>query len=280
MSSMPKAYLDTTILTDALLKPGAAGQAARAAIKRFAITELPVYAIKEFKAGPLQNFAWIHNKLVGTRSFAAALDLLHGMSRTPRRYTTSTAIEALREAASSIGRKTNAELAQRYGQTATLDRMLYDEFRLAIRMLIERAWRKRRKVSTHVVQPLSCYPEATPHDERGLVVLDPCKCRIDGECCMAAALKAKPELLRKLRDATLAGGEGQETKRRAKALRNLYRSPKQGLTEDACRALGDAIIVFFAPNDATILTRTSVTTKGWPGLFPKSPRSHNRRTRG
>src|SRR5208337_350174 len=96
---MSKAFIDTTVLTDALIKTGEVRKSAIEAIRKFSVTELPVFAIKEFKAGPLKNFAWMHNKLVTVASFERALDALHRMSRTPRRYTTSTAIEALREAA-------------------------------------------------------------------------------------------------------------------------------------------------------------------------------------
>ena len=66
---MAKAFVDTTILADALLKKGDSGVAARGALQRYDKTELPVYAIKELKAVPIRNMAWFHNKLVSTRSF-------------------------------------------------------------------------------------------------------------------------------------------------------------------------------------------------------------------
>ena len=60
---MSKAFVDTTILTDSLLKDGAVAKTPKKGLKQFEITELPVYAIKEFKSGPLKNFKWFHNKL-------------------------------------------------------------------------------------------------------------------------------------------------------------------------------------------------------------------------
>ena len=45
-----------------------------------------------------------------------------------------------------------------------------------------------------------------------------------------------------------------EHKRRSKALREIARKPKLGVTEEQCRALGDAVFAFFAPADSVILT--------------------------
>lgn len=60
---MSKAFVDTTILADALLKPGEVEQLTKTALLRYTTTELPVYAIKEFKAGVLKNYIWFYNKL-------------------------------------------------------------------------------------------------------------------------------------------------------------------------------------------------------------------------
>src|SRR5271169_2051212 len=100
---MSKAFVETTVLTDALLKSGVPSRTAKRAIARFETSLLPLYAIKEFKAGPLRAFVWVHNKLVAGRSFSATLDVLQRLSRTPQRYLTSTAIEALRVSAYSTG---------------------------------------------------------------------------------------------------------------------------------------------------------------------------------
>jgi len=53
-SSKERAFVDTTVLTDALLKVGEPRDRAKAAIARFVESLLPVYAIKEFQAGPLE----------------------------------------------------------------------------------------------------------------------------------------------------------------------------------------------------------------------------------
>src|ERR1700729_967557 len=122
---MAKAFVETTVLADALLKPEA-GKTAREALRKYEVTELPEYALKEFKAGPLKNVVWFHNKLVTTSSFVKAIDALQKMSLSPKRYTTATALEALREAAKKTGSITMSEMVRSYGPTATQDAVLTD----------------------------------------------------------------------------------------------------------------------------------------------------------
>lgn len=252
---MSKAFIDSTVLTDALLKTGQIKQNAEDALKRYEITELPVYAIKEFKAGPLSNFAWMHNKLATTQSYSKALDALHRMSRTPKRYTTSTAIEALRDASSdSIGKQTPEKLAEKYGKDAGMDKILCDEFRLAIRTKIAMAWKKRRKVTTKVVLPLPCYREGSPYEERGQLITKPTRCLKTEDCYLAEELKKKPNELKILKQVIEKLPEKLENKKRAKILRKLYRTPKQPASDSDCKALGDAIYAIFAPQDSIILT--------------------------
>ena len=184
---MSKAFIDTTVLTDALIKSAEIRKSAIEALKKFNVTELPVFAIKEFKAGPLKNFAWMHNKLAILGSFEKAIDALQRMSRTPRRYTTSTAIEALREAAGSISRQTPGTLVAKYGADASMDKVQCDEFRLAINVAIRKPWKKRRDITTDVVLPLPCYREVAPYERRGLIELEPNKCNPPGECSLSPA---------------------------------------------------------------------------------------------
>lgn len=250
---MDKAILDTTVLTDILLNSGEAKTIALKAINCYCETYLPVYAIKEFKAGPLKNFAWIHNKLVTTGSYEKSIDALQRMSRTPRRYTTSTALQALREASKSIGKQTSTDLLKKYGESASIDKILCDEFRLVLKFKIVTAWKKRRKVSTDITTPLPCYREVAPYEKRGLIELNPKVCDSENECSMSSALKSKPEELRKMRDAIM-DSEKPENIRRSKILRQLYRKPNALLQDKECRNLGDVIFAFFAPSDAEILT--------------------------
>lgn len=248
---MPKAYIDTTVLTNALLKRNwPLGKAAIAGIARYASSSLPVYAIKEFKGGPLANYVYVHNKLVSTQSLAQTIAAIHGVVR--KRYQVSTALEALAEAARAAGGATTSQLEQKYGEKARSDRVNCDEYRLALKALIFRAWERRRKVTSYVIQPLACYSEEKPFEKQGLIRLDPKRCDPKPECCLALAFRADTRQRRALERAIQEEPQKPENARRLQALASL-RSGKP-MTEKMCRDLGDAIFAFFAPADCTILT--------------------------
>ena len=250
---MNKAFIDSTILTDALIKSGEAKKLALGALNKFDITELPVFAIKEFKAGPFKNFVWMHNKLVTVGSYKGALLALQRMSRTPKHYTTSTAIEALSEAAGSIGRQTPDSFIKKYGESASMDKILCDEFRLTLKTIIMKGWKKRRKITTEITSPLPCYREVPPYENRGLIEIEPRKCNPPGECSLAPLLRGKLEEMKKMREA-IKDSDKLENKRRSKTLRQLYRKPKEPIEEKDCLNLGDAIYVLICPHDSIIIT--------------------------
>jgi hypothetical protein len=188
---LPKAYVDTTILADILLKAGQPkGDQALAALQTFESTQLPAYAIKEFKRGALARFAWLHNKFVTTNSFTQTMAALHAVAGTPLRYLTSTALEAVVKASASIAHETPASLGAKYGNDAHMDNILRDEYRLAIKKVIFQAWASLRNVTTETVHPLSCYDEKPPYEKRGMIELDPKKCDLQPTCCLAPRLRA------------------------------------------------------------------------------------------
>jgi hypothetical protein len=130
LSSKDRAFVDTTVLTDVLLNVGEPRDSARAALARFAETLLPVYAIKEFEAGPLANYCWIHNVLVNEQSMSRALRRVHAVSRTLQRYLTSTAIEAMAVAThAALGDMDPATALAKYGVTS-IDGLAATELRL------------------------------------------------------------------------------------------------------------------------------------------------------
>src|SRR5260221_8295622 len=96
---MSKAFIETTVLTNLLLKYGSKKQKdAQNALKRYDGSILPVYSIKEWKAGPLRTFAWLHDKLAITRSIGQTLIAINEVS--PYKiYIRSTSLEALDAAA-------------------------------------------------------------------------------------------------------------------------------------------------------------------------------------
>lgn len=250
---MHKAFIDTTILTNILLKSGELRNSSVEALKRYDKTLLPVYAIKEFKAGPLANYAYIHNKLVTEKSYAATLSALQRLSLTPQRYKTATALEALAEASKSSKKYISPELLEKYAMNP--DHLMFEASRLAIKVLIFKSWKRRRSVTTDIVCPLPCYKEVPPSENKhGLIDMNPKKCQDGFKCSLDHDLKAKRDDLQKLKDSIDVKSDRIEDKRRSKVLKELIRKPKTPLGNNDCRALGDAIFAFFAPVDAVILT--------------------------
>lgn len=250
---MSKAFVETTILTNILLKESQdEGKAALAELGRFDVTELPVYAIKEFTAGPLHNYVYVHNKLVDTKSYPATLKAVSKIiAYQPRKA--STALEALVESESSIEKKIPGGLQIKYGDKATSDSIHCDESRLILNYLIKKAWKRRRSVTSSVVNELSCYEETAPEEiANGSIKLKNKKCK--KECSMADALRKEPEVLTKLRDSIDPSSNRKEDTKRREALKLLLKHPKHEMTDDLCRNLGDAVFSFFAPPDSTIIT--------------------------
>jgi len=178
---MSDAYVETTVLTDILLKPKTPKQErAKAALTRYENTLLPVYSIKEWKAGPLHYFAWLHDKLVLTQSLADSVQAIAALPRLG--YLRATSMEAL-AAAGQVAKKQ----PKKYAGLGSTDEENADSYRLALASIIIRSWQKRRAVTSQVVQDLPCYLEAAPRiGKDGLFDLDPRLCDRDQECCLAS----------------------------------------------------------------------------------------------
>ena len=249
---MTKAFIDTTIITDILLNSGPVKNKALIALRSFESTSLPVYAIKEFKAGPLANFKYFHNKLVQSNSIDTALNALQRLSRTPQKHKTATSIQALRQTLKvSISKQTPATLAKKYGENASISKILFDEMRLSLSTIINKAWKLRRDVTSEVVMPLSCYRETPPYKKRGLIEFDS-DC-FENKCSVCIEMQKRPNDLNKMREA-IKDSPKLENQKRSKVLREMYRKPKDVISNSDCRNLGDAVFVFFAPPTDTILT--------------------------
>jgi len=246
---MTNAYVETTVLTDVLLKPRTPKQQrAEAALARYAKTLLPVYSIKEWKAGPLRNFAYLHDKLSITGSLRDTLQAVSVLARGSHKQATS--IEAMTAAATVSSAQGEARSAMRAG-----DREMADRYRLALASLIIRSWHRRRKVTSEVVDELPCYAEVEPFvGKDGLFELKPWDCERDQECCLGPRLKAEPKLLIALRDSIPENSGRREDQRRRAALKRLIKHPKEIVDRETCRDLGDAIFAFFCPKGAVVLT--------------------------
>lgn len=88
-------FVETTVLTNYLLKRDGSEEAAKVVLDRYPVVSVPLFAWKEFKRGPLNNFVWAHNKLADTKSYEQTVAALQRLSRTPQRYLTATAIQAI-----------------------------------------------------------------------------------------------------------------------------------------------------------------------------------------
>lgn len=243
--------MDTTVLVDALLKNGATKAIARDALSR-SVSRLPVYAIKEFRLGPLNNHIWLHNKLASSASLSEAFEALHSMSMTPRRYTTATAIEALRDGLSKL--PSLDKFAAEYGSATSTDAALCDSLRLSTKAKILGAWQKRRSMTSSVGFELSCFNESDPVElPSGLLKFQPAGCQKDRDCAVQDALRGRASELKTLELAT-ANAEKRETQRRHQVLRKLRRKPNQQLSANECRALGDAVFALAAHEGETVLT--------------------------
>lgn len=250
-----KAFLDTTVLTDILLK-ATKGRVARASLATFDETLLPVYAIKEFKEGPLRYYRWAYNTLQTTKSFADTLAALHSIASTPQRNLTLTAIEALIEASGSTlkGQLTRSELVSLFGSKATPDESLADAFRLSIKVRIYNAWDERRKVTTRVVNELACYTESDPVENRGLIELRDRRCKPTKECCLGPDVRKRISDVKALAEVVKNQSSKSENVNRYKVLHEIGRKPTSPLPEEYCKGLGDAYFALYCPKDATILT--------------------------
>lgn len=242
-------FLDTTILAEALLKAREKRKGAQAKIREYTRSVLPVYAIKEFKSGPLKNFIWLHNRLVDTRSFSRTIGVVHNAFHRP--YLKGTAEEALEVGAEMLVGSSLSEAATPQKTQAAIA----DALRYHIRRQIDRAWRERRKLTSEVFDELSCFAEVAPsfNEETRYIDNDRPECDLSDECCLAAGFRRRRGDLRKLM-AALRGLSRPEDKKRRATLNRLLKRPQRAFGPRECKALGDAYFALRCPRDCAILT--------------------------
>ncbi len=227
------------------------GKAALSALKRYDETFLPVYAIKEWKAGIVKHYAYLHEKLVQTKSLSRTIQIIAALPDPYHRYRKNTSLEALAEAVQLGTQGVPSETAGTPGG----DKELADRYRLAIAGLLIRSWRRRRQLTTETIQELDCYTESPPTlSDEGIFDLRPLSCDPEAGCSLADALRRRPDLLKKLADAIPSSSTRMEDVKRRQVLRDLVRLKHFELTPEKCRALGDAVFAFFAPPDCVVLT--------------------------
>jgi predicted nucleic acid-binding protein len=242
-------YLDTTVLVEALLKTLKRRRKARATVRQFGRSALPVYAIKEFKAGALDNYVLVHNKLAETKSYDKTADWLIRNRRRLNRLLTGA--EALASGRSSV---VGADLAEAKNHAET-DRLLAEIVMLELRRMIQKAWADRRKITLDVLQELDCFSEDAPYydDETGMIFNPHTKCSIKQDCAYAPGLRIRKSDLGALL-AVIADSPRAEDVRRRAALHVLNNTPNRPFEDKMCRGLGDAYFALHCPEGATILT--------------------------
>jgi hypothetical protein len=252
-----KAIVDTTVMTDALLKADAQKDRAVAALARYDETLLPVYAIKEFKAGPLHYYVWCHNKAVEADSVAEVVNAIRS-NMIFKKNLPATALNAIENFHDSIGQQLPGDIQTRY-PGMTLQHAMIIELRLWLRQKITRAWRRRRTSFSAVISPLSCYPEADlVLKNSGQLEDGPRDCPKD-DCCQRQKYSGRSADLKLLEDACV--GTKQEVVRRRQALKRLLKHPKAAYERKHCKALGDAIFTLECRAGAEILTTNLVDHK-------------------
>jgi len=214
-------------------------------------TELSQYAIKEFKAGALNYWVYVHNKIVELGSLPKAIDAIRRNYRKPALVGSS--LEAISLVGSGM-RVNLKSLVVEYGSAADLKGVEADLYRSAIHRRIRGAWRTRNRVAKSSVGQLDCYQEAAPFlDRHGRIDLEPRTCT-GKRCAVASGMAAEPKKILALVAEIDSQPTSNENKRRRKALRQLSRTPKRAVDESTCRSLGDAVFAFYAPDDTVILT--------------------------
>lgn len=253
--SRSKAYLDTTVLANALLRQDAKGQASINAIRSFIYTETPEYALKELRAGPLHGWIWCHNKFNETRSFADTFAAINIISATLQRNLGSTARQAIEQALHADKGIFLIAIEGDQGTKVDLDRVLADRYRYYLKRRITNAWRRRRTVVDNVSMPLHCFVEGDlTEDKNGNLSFERLGCAGASKCAALEALASRPHEVQKLADAVKAAPPKPENQKRHKALRHIIRTPTRPFPDSMCRNLGDAVFAIMAPPDSIIMT--------------------------
>jgi hypothetical protein len=255
---MTTAFLETTVLTDFLLKKDGSEILAEATLAKFDAIVVPQFSWKEFKRGPLSNFQWAHNKLAETKSFAQTLAALQRMSRSPRRYLTSTAIQALHSAVmGTIKGVPWRRLGEKYGKSTDTDELLADVLRLNLKKTIFNSWARRETLYGGQQQRLSCYPDENIKDSKPLLNIAPVDCPNDIECCLRIPLHSLRKELGAVRAGIPLADKRLETTRRRQFLRQIEKHSSTPMGKRQCRQFGDAYFVLFCPPGAVIITNNT-----------------------
>jgi len=252
---MTRAFLDTTILADALLKIGRDNKQANASFARYEELLVSGYAVKEFKAGPLRGYVWLHNKIVTSRRWGDAIEAIASVWQ--QRNLSTTATRTVADFTNSMGAQL-AELGLINQDGSQYQDLLAKEARIWLKTKITKAWRDHKKPRFKHVNPLSCYAVREPSEKPdGLIDSHPLRCTL-GHCCLRQQFTADLVATEKLELACKALADKPEMNKRRSVLHDIRRKPKAPIDHGACIRLGDAVFALQCPTDAVVLTTNLV----------------------
>jgi hypothetical protein len=147
----------------------------------------------------------------------------------------------------------------KYGESASPDRVLCDEFRVILKRKIFTAWRKRRQITTRIEAELDCFAEIEPRMERGTLVRDKKGVNGDGcykgeTCAAASMIETDIERVKTIKQAVERNPNKQENQRRSSALKELIRVGSERFPQNKCRWIGDALFAFISEDGGSIMT--------------------------
>lgn len=250
---MTNAFVETTIITNLLLKKDGSEQRAKALLDQYSEVIIPEFSWKEFKRGPLMHFRWLHNKLNDTKSLTATFLAYQKLTSGFKPYMVSTAAQALHTGSTYLSSMTTVDLQNKYGTLATIDAIQADIIRLRIKEVICDAWDARSSLGCK--HPLSCYENIDiTFDKKGNVVLTPTDCPLRLDCCLRQQVVGRKDDLGKIKSALNLCPVKKETTDRRKILKQLIKRPRTEMDRNQCRSFGDAYFALFCPADTEIVT--------------------------
>lgn len=249
---MTTAIVDTTVLTDALLKDD---EAARRALAGATILH---YAVKEFRHGPFGNFVYAHNLLVEERTLPAARARLRSIGR--QLYKQRTTQEALDLAEAGLLRGDRAalfetldEAARACGGEPAVDELFASVYRDDLARRLREALRWLEGQRSRVTHHLTCYEHGGLKSCRDGTLDDGVR-RCPRSCALGVLLAEAQDDVSKLAVVVEAQEGKPENVKRLDALRWVSQNVGAAPSADHCRALGDAVFALLCPSGGTIVT--------------------------
>lgn len=248
---MTKAFLDTTILVDLLLGAPAKQEVAKDLIGKYSETQVPAYAFKEMRSGPLSHLVFTYNLLASRDTFEEVTSQLSRLSQFQARRFSVGMTSIVRGLVAASATAQTEEDKKRSVQAWLLRE-------------IQKAWRRRRRVTSKVVAPLACLVEDDYElrDGRLRTSIGSQSCTPGVPCSAALHLKGRASDVQVLVHALRPKKKGEFLKRewssRRSALKEVLKHRAGEVPRKHCRAFGDAYICLMAPSDSVILTTNKV----------------------